>query len=247
VKIKTIVIIVLLNSVLYADACMKWLPIPTGDGLIVVVPINKGNPYTTNEDLDCDGIIDEVDNDIDGDGVLNNVDDFPKNQNESKDTDNDGVGDNKDRPTANSQRLKFDGYSDQYNITLSGKDDSNVITFTVVSQPLHGTLTGTIPNLVYTPDTYYVGNDSFTYSVNDGSLNSSIVTISINIEAHISKGVVQLGLTEGATISINSLDGHTFIDNIITDDKGEYVINQVELKKEIDNYNPHFIIPTITK
>ena len=54
----------------------------------------------------------------------------------------------------------------------------------------------------------------------------------------ISLGTVQLGLTEGATVSINSLDGHTFIDNITTNSKGEYSVNQFELKKAIADYNP---------
>jgi len=60
----------------------------------------------------------------------------------------------------------------------------------------------------------------------------------ITDDKKISKGTVQLGFTEGATVSINSLDGHTFIDNITTNSKGEYSVNQFELKKAIADYNP---------
>jgi hypothetical protein len=60
----------------------------------------------------------------------------------------------------------------------------------------------------------------------------------ITDDKKISKGTVQLGFTEGATVSINSLDGHTFMDNITTNSKGEYSVNQFELKKAIADYNP---------
>ena len=60
----------------------------------------------------------------------------------------------------------------------------------------------------------------------------------ITDDKKISKGTVQLGFTEGASVSINSLDGHTFIDNIITNENGEYSVNQFELKKAIADYNP---------
>jgi len=46
-------------------------------------------------------------------------------------------------------------------ITLSAVDvDGNAITFTLLSSPTHGTLTGTIPNLIYTPSLNYNGPDS---------------------------------------------------------------------------------------
>ena len=36
------------------------------------------------------------------------------------------------------------------------------------SDPLHGTLSGTAPNLTYTPDANYHGSDSFLFKANDG-------------------------------------------------------------------------------
>ena len=55
-------------------------------------------------------------------------------------------------------------------ITLSGSDtETSVINlvFSVVTQPGHGTLSGTPPNLTYTPNPDYIGSDSFTYTVTD--------------------------------------------------------------------------------
>lgn len=60
------------------------------------------------------------------------------------------------------------------NITLAGTDpDGNSLTYTVTSQPSNGTLSGTAPNLVYTPNTDFNGDDSFTFSVNDGLVSSA--------------------------------------------------------------------------
>lgn len=66
-------------------------------------------------------------------------------------------------------------------ILLTGSDvDGDALTFAIATQPSHGTLSGTEPNLVYTPDLNYNGSDSFTFTVQDGSL-SSTGTILINV------------------------------------------------------------------
>ena len=57
-------------------------------------------------------------------------------------------------------------------VTLSGSDvDGDSLTFAVVQQPAHGTLTGTAPNLTYTPAANYNGPDSFTFKVSDGQVD----------------------------------------------------------------------------
>ena len=49
-------------------------------------------------------------------------------------------------------------------VTLTGVDaDGDALTFSVVGNPSHGTLSGTAPNLSYTPAADYHGPDSFTY------------------------------------------------------------------------------------
>jgi gliding motility-associated-like protein len=67
-------------------------------------------------------------------------------------------------------------------ITLIGTDvDGDELAYTIVGGPSHGVLSGTGANVTYTPDTDYVGNDSFTYKVNDGTIDSDIVTVSITV------------------------------------------------------------------
>ncbi len=67
-------------------------------------------------------------------------------------------------------------------ITLTASDPNNdPLSYSIVTQPAHGTLTGTAPNLNYNPDTDYVGADSFTFKANDGIVDSNIATISITV------------------------------------------------------------------
>ena len=47
--------------------------------------------------------------------------------------------------------------------------------------PAHGTLSGTAPNLTYTPAANYNGADSFTFKVNDGTVDSAPATVSITV------------------------------------------------------------------
>jgi hypothetical protein len=58
-------------------------------------------------------------------------------------------------------------------ITLQGSDpDGDPLTFHVLSDPAKGTLSGTPPDLTYTPDANYNGSDSFTFKANDGKRDS---------------------------------------------------------------------------
>jgi hypothetical protein len=57
------------------------------------------------------------------------------------------------------------------------------LTYTVVTGPTHGTLTGTAPNLTYTPNAGYVGSDAFTFKANDGTGDSNTATVSITVRS----------------------------------------------------------------
>jgi VCBS repeat-containing protein len=69
-------------------------------------------------------------------------------------------------------------------ITLTASDvDADVLTFSIVTAPAHGTLTGTGPGITYTPAANYNGPDSFTFKANDGALDSNVATVSITVTA----------------------------------------------------------------
>lgn len=89
-------------------------------------------------------------------------------------------------------------------IALRANDANNdSLTFSIVSQPSHGGLSGTAPNLVYTPQQNYTGEDSFTYKVNDGKADSNIGTIRINIRELLSGSCFSVACPEPGINSDN--------------------------------------------
>lgn len=67
-------------------------------------------------------------------------------------------------------------------IQLTASDPENQpLTYTVVAQPTNGTLTGTAPNLTYTPAANFSGADSFTFKANDGQNDSNTATVQITV------------------------------------------------------------------
>ncbi|MDP7520795.1 MAG: cadherin-like domain-containing protein [Candidatus Pacearchaeota archaeon] len=66
------------------------------------------------------------------------------------------------------------------NTTMSATDvNGDSLTYTIVSNPSNGVLSGTSTTRTYTPNSNFSGIDSYTYLVNDGSANSNIATITI--------------------------------------------------------------------
>lgn len=65
-------------------------------------------------------------------------------------------------------------------ITLGATDDGPLL-FAVLTPPAHGALTGLAPNLLYTPDSDYLGADSFTFRVSDGQGATATGTVTITV------------------------------------------------------------------
>ncbi len=66
-------------------------------------------------------------------------------------------------------------------ISLIGLDqEDNTITYTLTSTPTSGTVSQTGQTVVYTPNTGYLGDDHFTYTVSDGTSTSNSATVTIN-------------------------------------------------------------------
>ncbi len=66
-------------------------------------------------------------------------------------------------------------------ITLTANGGDGELTFSVVAQPHHGSLTGTAPDLAYEPDHDFNGADEFTFLVNDTFEDSNVATVSITV------------------------------------------------------------------
>jgi len=66
-------------------------------------------------------------------------------------------------------------------ITLQATDaDGDPLSFLLLSQPA-GTLTGTPPNLIYTPRPGFLGTDGFTFRASDGKTLSNVATVKISV------------------------------------------------------------------
>ncbi|WP_309894564.1 kelch repeat-containing protein [Archangium sp.] len=69
-------------------------------------------------------------------------------------------------------------------VALSGTDaEGDPLTYTVVTSPSHGTLSGTPPNLLYTPAANASGTYTLTFRANDGQESSAEATVSISVTA----------------------------------------------------------------
>jgi hypothetical protein len=67
-------------------------------------------------------------------------------------------------------------------VQLTGVDpEGEALAFAVVTQPEYGQLTGTAPDLVYTPGPNYVGADEFTFKVSDGLVDSAPAVVLLMI------------------------------------------------------------------
>lgn len=68
------------------------------------------------------------------------------------------------------------------NVSLEGADpDGDSITYSIQDSPVSGTLSGTLPALTYTPNQDFNGTDSFTFTVNDGNLDSDPATVELTV------------------------------------------------------------------
>ncbi|MCH9741383.1 MAG: cadherin-like domain-containing protein [Epsilonproteobacteria bacterium] len=133
--------------------------------------------------------------------------------------------------TTNEEELK--------EIILSATDanDDN-LTFTIVTQPVNGILSGTAPHLIYTPNIDYAGEDGFSFKVNDGELDSKEVSVSIEILP-----VNDTPLAENLTISLVQDSNKTFTlaaydsdDNNLT-----YVIQSLPKHGQLSGIAPELI------
>ncbi|HYG73390.1 MAG TPA: Ig-like domain-containing protein [Planctomycetota bacterium] len=86
-------------------------------------------------------------------------------------------------PVANAQTVKMPEDTPT-KITLTGTDaDGDALKYSLVTLPSRGTLSGTAPNLIYTPAQNYFGMDGFTFKINDGKSDSNVASVFISVTA----------------------------------------------------------------
>jgi hypothetical protein len=92
-------------------------------------------------------------------------------------------------------------------IVLAAADaESDPITYTLVSSPTHGSLSGEIPNLLYTPAENFVGDDSFQFRVSDAQGASTVATVNITVLPTNTAPVAEkltLSTTQESAVAVN--------------------------------------------
>ncbi|MCP4632535.1 MAG: hypothetical protein GY855_06375, partial [candidate division Zixibacteria bacterium] len=88
-----------------------------------------------------------------------------------------------DKPVANNLDVITDE-DIEVALILTGSDiDEDAFEFTVTTNPTFGILSGTVPDLTFSPNANYNGADTFQFITNDGQENSNPATVNITINA----------------------------------------------------------------
>ncbi len=87
-----------------------------------------------------------------------------------------------DAPTARDLSVETLGDTEVAVVLAATDVEGDGLTYTVVTPPAHGTLSGTAPDLTYTPHPDFSGTDSFTFKANDGKLDSNEATVSLTAQ-----------------------------------------------------------------
>lgn len=110
-------------------------------------------------------------------------------------------------------------------LTNDTDSDGDPLTAALVNGTIHGTLSFNADgSFSYTPAAGYVGSDSFSYQANDGILNSTVATVTINVQ-HVDHAPVAVNdtysLIEDQTLSASSAAG---IDSLVMQSQaGDYI------------------------
>ncbi|HVV39084.1 MAG TPA: Ig-like domain-containing protein [Candidatus Paceibacterota bacterium] len=91
---------------------------------------------------------------------------------------------------------------------LTATDDDEDLLYFATTNPSHGTLSGTLPDVTYTPDAGWSGTDSFTFTVNDGRpADNSTGTITITVVATGPQAPACDGSTTFDSFTLGSVNG----------------------------------------
>ena len=114
-------------------------------------------------------------------------------------------------PTANGQSGLTTNLNTPKAITLSGSDPDSpalALTYSVATPPAHGSLSGTGPNLTYTPATDFYGTDSFTFTASNGQKTSAAATVSILV---VGQPYMTSFTPSGPVGSVVTINGNNFL------------------------------------
>ena len=83
------------------------------------------------------------------------------------------------------------------------------LTYTILTHPAHGNLTGTPPYVTYTPTNCYEGQDSFTFTASDGQFTSTPATVNLIIANSLYANLVTAQTCRGESVPFTLSGGAT--------------------------------------
>ena len=102
------------------------------------------------------------------------------------------------QPFAFSQKVDvFQGETIQINL-ITEDADKDQLTYTVVTPPNNGQIIGLLPDFLYKPKEGYFGKDTFSFRVNDGVLDTDVISVDITIL----KSIQTISLVNGISSTI---------------------------------------------
>lgn len=162
------------------------------------------------------------------------------------------IEDQGDTPTPTPTLTISNGtYNIEKNKTLSGSlptiENETGLTYVIVSQPTHGTLThndASSASFSYTPETDYVGEDSFTFKVTKDTSESNVATATITVTDVASTNLVikdaSYELEKNAILTTNlpTIEGETDLTYVIVSQPTHGTLTHGEAKSASFSYTP---------
>jgi len=99
-------------------------------------------------------------------------------------------------------------------------NNGDTLIYSIDSQPENGATSLTGATVTYTPTTDFIGEDSLTFTANDGQVDSNIATISITINEALAMTTLSDG-TEVSTLALISLGDQVYNDTNLSSPIGQ--------------------------
>ncbi|MDC0710796.1 kelch repeat-containing protein [Stigmatella sp. ncwal1] len=118
-------------------------------------------------------------------------------------------------------------------VTLRATDaDGDALAFGVVTPPAHGSLSGSPPALLYTPEPGYTGPDSFTYQASDGMGTSREAEVALEMSEQVPNRAPAIPRISGGEAQAEA-DGRVVLSwQASTDAEGDAVLYRLELLRD---------------
>jgi len=147
-------------------------------------------------------------------------------------------------PVADDLEVTLDqGRTKVINLNLSASNaDRDTLTYTVVSQPRSGELSGNTFNLTYMPNAGFFGEDSFTFKVNDGTFYSTEATVAITVEKSTAVNIPDSNLRAALELALRINPGQEITKEILAG-----LVNLIAQSREITNLNGLEYCTNLTK